>query len=237
MLIDVWKVGNSEGVGYFPYEGTGNLAKAENVVHIGGGDSHNECKAVEGNTPLLARSCYNLSYGAISVCSHHEKYYRKKFPICQEHSGYFVRKNFPSQNCQLGNFETRTNMTVGQRIREIRKALKLTQREFAQQLSLTEKSIRDYESDRRSPPDKTLRLISQTFGVSYEWLKEGKGEMWKKEGEDVPEWWKERLKSIEPKDMELLKELIELLESLNEEEKEFLRLLLKKQAEKKKGGS
>ena len=61
--------------------------------------------------------------------------------------------------------------------------------------------------------------------------------MWKKEGEDVPEWWKERLKSIEPKDMELLKELIELLESLNEEEKEFLRLLLKKQAEKKKGGS
>jgi len=71
-------------------------------------------------------------------------------------------------------------MTIGQRLKALRKALGLTQREFANKLSLTEKSVRDYESDRRTPPDKTLRLISHTFGVSYEWLKEGKGEMWEK---------------------------------------------------------
>ena len=49
------------------------------------------------------------------------------------------------------------------------------------------RTIQNWESGQTEPNDKTLRLIAHTFGVSYEWLKEGKGEMWEKKEEDEVE--------------------------------------------------
>ena len=56
------------------------------------------------------------------------------------------------------------------------KAKGLTQKEFAQAINLAPSTITEYFAGRANPSDKVLKLISKFFGVSYEWLKEGKGE-------------------------------------------------------------
>lgn len=69
-------------------------------------------------------------------------------------------------------------MSVGERLRYLRKMLGLTQEEFASRIGLTCKMLGLYENGKYEPPEKVLKLISLTFGVSYEWLKTGKGAMW-----------------------------------------------------------
>jgi len=69
-------------------------------------------------------------------------------------------------------------MSVGERIKQLREILGLTQTEFASRIGLSYKMLGLYERGKYEPSEKVLKLISSTFGVSYEWLKEGKGEMW-----------------------------------------------------------
>jgi len=67
-----------------------------------------------------------------------------------------------------------------ERIKKVIKAKGLTQKEFAQAINLAPSTITEYFAGRANPSDKVLKLISKVFGVSYEWLKEGKGEMFEK---------------------------------------------------------
>lgn len=71
-------------------------------------------------------------------------------------------------------------MGIAERLRLLRRYLNLTQDEFANRLGKSLRTIQNWESGQTVPNDKTLRLISLTFGVSYEWLKTGKGEMWER---------------------------------------------------------
>jgi transcriptional regulator with XRE-family HTH domain len=67
--------------------------------------------------------------------------------------------------------------TVGQRIRLLRTALGLTQREFADRLRLDKGTISNLETDKQRPSDQLLRLISLEFATSEEWLRTGEGDM------------------------------------------------------------
>ena len=67
---------------------------------------------------------------------------------------------------------------IGERIRLIRKLLGLTQKELGEKIGRSWKTINRWEAGEREIPDTALKLISKAFNVSYEWLKEGKGEMW-----------------------------------------------------------
>jgi phage repressor protein C with HTH and peptisase S24 domain len=67
-------------------------------------------------------------------------------------------------------------MSTGKRVKQLREILGLTQTEFASRIGLTYKMLGLYERGKYEPSEKVLKLISSTFGVSYEWLKEGKGE-------------------------------------------------------------
>jgi len=71
-------------------------------------------------------------------------------------------------------------MSVGERIKQLRQILGLTQTEFASKIGITYKMLGLYERGAYDPPEKVLKLISSVFGVSYKWLKEGKGEMFEK---------------------------------------------------------
>jgi phage repressor protein C with HTH and peptisase S24 domain len=71
-------------------------------------------------------------------------------------------------------------MDLRERIRTIRKKLGLTQMEFAEKLGKSWRTIQDWEAGKRNIPEPELRLISQTFGISYEWLKTGQGEIFEK---------------------------------------------------------
>lgn len=68
-------------------------------------------------------------------------------------------------------------MTVNERCKAIREHYNLSQRAFAERLSITGPSIAHIESGKNNPSDQTLRLICQEFRVNYAWLKDGTGEM------------------------------------------------------------
>ena len=69
-------------------------------------------------------------------------------------------------------------MTVGERVKEVRKENGLSQEEFAHKLGFdTRGAIANIELGRTEASDKLLSLISNLFGIREEWLRTGEGEM------------------------------------------------------------
>jgi len=66
---------------------------------------------------------------------------------------------------------------IGKRLKELRKALGLSQREFGEKIGRTLRAIQNYEAEQRVPDETTLKLIEILFNVNPEWLREGKGEI------------------------------------------------------------
>jgi len=75
-------------------------------------------------------------------------------------------------------------MTVCDRIREVRKTLKMSQPDFARAIYISKGYIAELECGNRRANDRILHLISLTFGVSEKWLKAGEGEMFFKSPEE-----------------------------------------------------
>lgn len=63
------------------------------------------------------------------------------------------------------------------RIKEIRKSLKLTQEEMSSRLMIKRNTIASYETGRNMPTTAVVALICREFNVSEEWLRTGEGEM------------------------------------------------------------
>lgn len=63
------------------------------------------------------------------------------------------------------------------RIKEVRKAAKLTQAAFGDRLGITQNYVALIEGGQREPSDRTLRDICREFNVSETWLRTGVGEM------------------------------------------------------------
>lgn len=74
-------------------------------------------------------------------------------------------------------------MTVGERVKELRNCLSLTQTEFASRIGVSRNSVASYESGARNVNDYILKNICRTFNVDYFWLTEGVGDMFL----DVPD--------------------------------------------------
>ena len=68
-------------------------------------------------------------------------------------------------------------MTIGNRIKRVRKALDLTQTEFAERIGSVQNTVTGYESGRRNPSAPVISLICREFNVSETWLTTGAGEM------------------------------------------------------------
>lgn len=71
---------------------------------------------------------------------------------------------------------------MNERIKALRKKMKLTQQEFADKLNIKRGAVANYEIGRNEPIDAVISLICKTFHVNEEWLRNGIGEMF----EDVP---------------------------------------------------
>lgn len=71
------------------------------------------------------------------------------------------------------------------RIRDIRKNhLKLSQKEFASKLGMSENYIWMIEKGERTPPDRTISDICRTFGVDEIWLRDGIGEPFREKSDE-----------------------------------------------------
>lgn len=67
-------------------------------------------------------------------------------------------------------------MTLGERIKKVRRSLDLTQQEFADRIGMKRNSIAQVEMGRNTS-EQTIFSICREFNVNEEWLRTGKGEM------------------------------------------------------------
>lgn len=68
---------------------------------------------------------------------------------------------------------------MNERIKKLRKALDLTQQEFADKIGIVRGNIATYETGKSKPGDAVVSLICREFNVNEEWLRTGNGEMFK----------------------------------------------------------
>ena len=64
-----------------------------------------------------------------------------------------------------------------ERIKAVRKSLKMTQKEFGARLGVTGSAVNRYETGLSSPSDSVVLGMVRAFGVSEIWLRTGEGEM------------------------------------------------------------
>jgi len=64
----------------------------------------------------------------------------------------------------------------GERFRQIRKAINLTQEEFGQMLGVSRQTINAYENDRQRPPLDMMEKVCREQGISPRWLLAGQGD-------------------------------------------------------------
>ena len=76
-------------------------------------------------------------------------------------------------------------MSLGKRIRKVRRALDLTQEAFCNRIGLKRNSISLVESDKRNISDQAILSICREFHVNEKWLRDGNGEMFKAAPTDV----------------------------------------------------
>ena len=62
-------------------------------------------------------------------------------------------------------------------MKKLRKALDLTQQEFADRLGIKRNTVAQYEIGRNEPIDAVIISICREFDVNEEWLRTGKGDM------------------------------------------------------------
>lgn len=68
-------------------------------------------------------------------------------------------------------------MTQGERVREVRKAFKLTLDKFGERIGLKKSGLSLIENGRNELTDVNAKAICREFNVSEEWLRDGVGSM------------------------------------------------------------
>jgi transcriptional regulator with XRE-family HTH domain len=77
---------------------------------------------------------------------------------------------FFSGSCEQG-------LTIGSRIRQIRKSLKMTQKTFAGSLGIVQGFLSAIEKDKKTPSDTLLIALQHLYHVNPEWINAGQGEI------------------------------------------------------------
>lgn len=103
---------------------------------------------------------------------------------------------------------------MNERIRELRKALNMTQQEFADALNIKRNTVASYETGKSNASDAAVVLICRTFNANESWLRTGKGDMFikKTREEEISEFFGSVLSS----DSSFKRELVEILAKLDE---------------------
>lgn len=117
-------------------------------------------------------------------------------------------------------------MTIGERIKNIREKLGITQEEFSQRLGTTRNTITNYEANRRMPMDATIKSICREFNVSEAWLRTGDGEMFvRREPQPLEALLVEMLgaQNVTDGDRVLMKNFLELSDASRQEVIAFVR--------------
>lgn len=114
---------------------------------------------------------------------------------------------------------------MNERIKELRKELKLTQQEFADELKISRGNIGAYEVGKNAPSDAVVSLICKTFNVNEEWLRVGVGDMFLELPEEDEEaaYVSELLEDVDNDLFILIKEVMHTYHDLSPKSKEVIR--------------
>ena len=114
---------------------------------------------------------------------------------------------------------------MNKRVKELRKHLGLSQKEFGDRLGVTDAAISSIESGRRSLTEQMIKAICRTFKAGYDWIKYGKGEMF----EALPESLLDELSiefGLDDLDRRIILEYLRLNEQERSVIKKYLRDIL-----------
>lgn len=89
-------------------------------------------------------------------------------------------------------------MTMNERIREVRKAQKLSQAKFAREIPISNGYIAEIELGHRDVNDRVIKLICLTYGVNEQWLRTGRGSMFLPEYDEKLEQAVADFKKLKP---------------------------------------
>jgi len=166
-----------------------NLSSVENIEEINLINSKFKGKLCQAYSPLPTFLLYNFSYGKVIT---HRGYYTQ---LCTKVKGYGGISMQHYTSGEMGN--------THERLKYLRKILGLSQEEFGGRIGKSLRTIQYWEAGTVQIPDTALKLISQVFGVSYNWLKTGQGEMWERREKTL-------LEELEVKTRELLEKLVRI---------------------------
>lgn len=68
-------------------------------------------------------------------------------------------------------------MTQGERVKEVRKSLKMTLEEFGSKVGVAKQTISRIENGINNLTDQMAKSICREYNVNYDWLVSGEGEM------------------------------------------------------------
>ena len=122
---------------------------------------------------------------------------------------------------------------MNERIKALRKELKMSQDVFAEKLGLTKNYISLVENGNRNLSEQSIKVLCSILNVNEEWLREGKGEMFIKmtRDEEIATFIGKALHSEEDS---FKKRLISALSALNESDWETLEKLALSLVDKEK---
>ena len=75
-------------------------------------------------------------------------------------------------------------MTLGERVKVVRKAQDMTLEEFGKRLNVTKVTMSNIERGNRSLTERMLKDICREFNINEEWLRTGEGDMVQKLSEE-----------------------------------------------------
>lgn len=124
-------------------------------------------------------------------------------------------------------------MTIGERVKTLRKELGLTLEKFAKPIGIHRGSLSAIENDKSGMSDRTLLAICREYGVLERWLRDGEGEMF------VPVTRNEKIarfagKLMKDETPDFRRQLVEILADLNDEQWDALADFAEKLANIKK---
>ena len=116
------------------------------------------------------------------------------------------------------------------RIKELRKSLGLTQKDFGERLGVQANTITSYESGVRTPNNSMILAICREYGVSETWLRTGEGEMKQKltRNQEIAEFMATVMR--DPDDAPR-KRFVSIISKLSVDEWQLLAEIAKKMAE------
>lgn len=71
------------------------------------------------------------------------------------------------------------SVNISERLKEVRKSLKMNQREFSERISTAQNTYSKWENGVNDPNDASIALICREYNVDEHWLRTGEGEMFR----------------------------------------------------------